>query len=97
MSPAKQRRYLIGFSIACFSLWIVTSFGPMTWWFFTGGFSEPTSKEVSASLCLLYWQMLKENVFSDAPGLGSGYLFLGLFMLYFLSKTKTKSDDKDDA
>jgi hypothetical protein len=82
MQPAKERHALIGFTIVCFILWIVTSFGLMILWT-VKGVPEPTAKATPA-LCHSYWKAYKEFIFSDAPAFGTGYLFLGLFMVRFL-------------
>ena len=90
MSPDKQRRYLIWFTVACFCMWIVASFMHMTLWLARGGLPKPTEDSLSLALCLSFWESCRHFVFSTAPGMGAGYLFLGLFMLRFLAQTKDK-------
>jgi hypothetical protein len=83
MDAKKLRRKLIGLCFCLFGAWIITTFPLIVMWYAKGG-AHGLAPDVSDS-----WHMF---IFDIIPGLTSGYLLAGLFLLSYILKSK-KTDE----
>jgi hypothetical protein len=79
MNAQKLRRGLIVLCICLLTAWIITSFSLMVLWYAKGG-GHGLSSDTSHS-----WRMF---IFEIIPGLTSGYLLFGLFLLDIILNAK---------
>jgi hypothetical protein len=84
MDAKKLRRKLIGLCFALFAIWVVTTFSQIVLWYAKGG-AHGLAHDVSD-----VWHMF---IFDIIPGLTSGYLLCGLFLLNYILKSK-KTDER---